>query len=272
MKLPGLQNILRKKSGIRVRRQMSLPDGVRIYAIGDIHGRSDLLRIMHSRIQQDLEDRPVDEPIVVYMGDYVDRGPDSRGVIDTLIAGPAFDAQVRFLKGNHEDALLTFLNDPAFLQMWRDYGGLETLTSYGINVPNGGFGEDWIENVHSQFKAALPKSHLAFLQALELTYTNGDFFFVHAGIRPGVPLEEQQSADVMWIRDPFLNSKRFHGKIIVHGHTPQEQPVIRKNRIGIDTGAYVTGSLTSVVIEGTSFRFLQARKPKLRVLPGVRQA
>ncbi len=272
MKAPSLMKFLNKRRSVRVRRQMSVPDGVRIYAIGDIHGRSELLRIMHGRIQQDLEDRPIEEAVLVYMGDYVDRGPDSRGVIDTLINPLGFDIEVHYLKGNHEDALLTFMHDPAFLQMWRDYGGLETLTSYGIKVPNGGFGDDWIQTVHKQFREALPKSHIAFLQSLELTYTKGDFFFVHAGIRPGVPLEEQQPADAMWIRDPFLNSKRFHGKVIVHGHTPQEQPVIRKNRIGIDTGAYVTGVLTAAVIEGTTFRFLQAKKPKLRVLPGVRRA
>ncbi len=272
MKYKRILSSLYRRRGVRMRRQMALPDGVRVYAIGDIHGRSDLLRIMQGRIQKDLEARPVDDAIVVYIGDYVDRGPDSKGVIDALIKAPPFNAEVRYLKGNHEDALLTFLDDPGFLRMWRDFGGLETLMSYGVNVPEAGVGDEWIAEVHKQFVAALPKSHLAFLRNLDLTFECGDYFFAHAGIRPGVPFAEQQAADVLWIRDPFLNSKRSHGKIVVHGHTPQEQPVIRKNRIGIDTGAFVTGALTALVAEGTQFRFVQARKPKLRVLPGVRHA
>lgn len=252
---------------VRMKRQMCLPDGVRIYAIGDIHGRSDLLRILHGRIQKDLEVRPSEECVLVYVGDYIDRGSDSKGVIDALIRGSQIAAQSVFLKGNHEDALLTFLDDPGFLRMWRDYGGLETLVSYGVNVPQGRVGDEWIMQVHRDFKTALPASHLAFLQDLQLSYENGDFFFAHAGIRPGVPMNEQQAADLLWIREPFLASKQFHGKLIVHGHTPQEQPVIKTNRIGIDTGAYITGALTAIAIEGTSFRFLQARTPQLTVLP-----
>lgn len=260
-----LTSLLQRKK-VRMKRQMCLPDGVRIYAIGDIHGRSDLLRILHGRIQQDLEERPTEEAILVYMGDYVDRGPDSKGVIDALIRGAPFDAEAIYLKGNHEDALLTFLEDPGFLRMWRDYGGMETLVSYGVKVPQGRVGDDWIAEVHNLFVTALPKSHLAFLQGLQSSYENGDFYFAHAGVRPGVRLEEQQAADLLWIREPFLGSKRFHGKIVVHGHTPQEQPVIKTNRIGIDTGAYITGALTAIAIEGTTFRFLQARNPDLALL------
>jgi len=246
----------------RMRRQMCLPDGVRVYAIGDIHGRLDLLRMLHTKIQKDLEAKPVEECILVYMGDYVDRGPHANGVISTLIRGVPFQAEAHYLKGNHEDALLTFLDDPSFLRMWRDYGGIETLASYGVRIPPVESGEDWIQETHMKFMAALPRTHLAFLQGLKLTYEKGDFFFAHAGVRPGVSLEEQQSADLLWIREPFLVSKRFHGKMVVHGHTPQEQPVIKTNRIGIDTGAYITGALTSIVIEGTTFRFLQARDTK----------
>ena len=263
---------LRPRVGGRMRRQMRLPDGVRVYAIGDVHGRADLLRILLGRIQSDLESRPVEECILVYLGDYVDRGADSKGVIDLLIKGPPFEAETHFLKGNHEDALLSFMEDPGFLRMWRDYGGMETLASYGVKVPGDGVGEEWIREVHKQFTDNLPLTHLAFLQGLELSYSKGDFGFVHAGVRPGTAFENQQAADLLWIRDPFLASKRNHGKIIVHGHTPQEQPVIKKNRLGIDTGAYITGSLTAAVIEGTTFRFLQARKPRLRVLPGMVQA
>jgi len=206
--------------------------------------------------------------VVVYLGDYVDRGPESKAVIDALIKGPPFEAETHFLKGNHEDALLSFLDDPGFLRMWRDYGGMETLQSYGVKIPSGGIGDEWIIDAHRQFSANFPESHLAFLQGLELSYALGDFGFVHAGIRPGIRFNKQQGADLMWIRDQFLASKRNHGKIIVHGHTPQEQPVIHRNRIGIDTGAYITGVLTALVLEGTTFRFIQARKTKLKVHTG----
>lgn len=256
--IPGLKPKSAQKGG-RMRRQMCLPDGMRVYAIGDIHGRLDLLRALHEKIESDLEKHRPDECVVVYLGDYVDRGPNAKGVISTLIRGLPFQAETHFLKGNHEDALLTFLEDPGFLRLWRDYGGLETLASYGIKVPYEAEGEDWINEVHYKFSAALPKTHLAFLQGLKLSYDLGDFYFTHAGVRPGVPLEDQQSADLLWIREPFLTSRRFHGKMIVHGHTPQEQPVIKTNRIGVDTGAYLTGALTALVVEGTTFRFLQAR-------------
>ncbi len=269
--MASLFDIFSKRRSVRMKRQMCLPDGVRVYAIGDIHGRSDLLRILHGRIQKDLEARPVEDCILVYLGDYIDRGPDSKGVIDALIRGAPFDAETHFLKGNHEDAMLTFLEDPGFLRMWRDYGGMETLVSYGVKVPQGRVGDDWIDGVHEQFSAALPKTHLAFMHNLELCHEVGDFFFSHAGVRPGIRIEDQQAADLLWIRDPFLGSKRFHGKLVVHGHTPQEQPVIKTNRIGIDTGAYITGALTAIVIEGTTFRFLQSRNPKLTVLPTAAQ-
>lgn len=258
--IPGIKRPTAARNG-RMRRQMCLPDGVRVYAIGDIHGRLDLLRALHEKIQRDIEANQPEETILVYVGDYVDRGPNAKGVIGTLIRGVPFQAETHYLKGNHEDALLTFLEDPGFLRLWRDYGGIETLASYGIKVPQDADGEDWINEVHYKFTAALPKTHLAFLQGLKLSYELGDFYFTHAGIRPGVPLEEQQAADLLWIREPFLTSRRFHGKMIVHGHTPQEQPVIKTNRIGIDTGAYVTGALTALVVEGTTFRFLQARQP-----------
>ncbi len=269
MRFQKLLRSFRRPSAARLRRQMRLSDDVRIYAIGDIHGRDDLLRILHGRIQQDLEDRPVSECIVVYVGDYVDRGAGSMQVIETLIKGPQLAAETHYLKGNHEDALLTFLDDPGFLRMWRDYGGMETLVSYGVKVPGDRVGDEWIREVHQQFTANLPSTHLAFLRGLELSYSKDDFCFAHAGVRPGTPLDQQQAADLLWIREPFLASKKNHGKIIVHGHTPQEQPVIKKNRLGIDTGAYITGVLTAVVIEGTTFRFLQARKPKLQVLPSA---
>lgn len=247
---------------VHMKRQMCMPDGVRVYAIGDIHGQLDLLKSLHEKIGADMKARPVEECIVVYVGDYIDRGPDSKGVISALIRGAPFQAEAHFLKGNHEDALLTFLEDPGFLLMWRDYGGVETLASYGVDVPPFSVeaADDWIQDVHQRFSAALPKTHLAFLQGLDLSYSKGDFYFCHAGVRPGVPLAEQQSADLLWIREPFLTSRRFHGKMVVHGHTPQEQPVIKTNRLGVDTGAYITGALTAAVIEGTTFRFLQARR------------
>jgi serine/threonine protein phosphatase 1 len=268
---------LRIGNPIRMKRQMCVPDGIRVYAIGDIHGQLDLLKALHKRIADDLKERPVEECILVYLGDYVDRGLDTKGVISALIRGAAIHGEAHYLKGNHEDALLTFMEDPGFLLLWRDYGGLETLRSYGVEVPpyEAGGEDAWAHDLQARFAAALPKTHLAFLRGLKLSYEKGDFYFAHAGVRPGVPLADQKAADLLWIREPFLSSRRFHGKMIVHGHTPQEQPVIKTNRIGIDTGAYITGALSAVAIEGTTFRFLQARRPTARTqntAAGVAQA
>ncbi len=169
--------------------------------------------------------------IEVYMGDYVDRGPDSRATLDIPINRSRRGNTV-FLKGNHEVFLGNVLRDPSLLTEWLHVGGLYTLMSYGLR--------------------AMPRRHLEFLSQLRLTFTCGDFFFVHAGVRPGVPLAEQQEDDLLWIREEFLQSQQNFGKFVVHGHTPVRHPELLKSRVNIDTGAYATGNLTSMTIQGTS--------------------
>ncbi|MBM7488379.1 serine/threonine protein phosphatase 1 [Bradyrhizobium sp. GM2.2] len=227
-----------------------LPDGVRIYAIGDVHGRADLLQSLLTVIDADLARSAPERAIQVFLGDYVDRGPDSRAVIDLLIERSKSHETV-CLKGNHEVFLLEVLKDPARLEEWRRYGGLLTLVSYGINPTMNPTPEQQIELIEG-LRQALPREHLSFLQQLRPSFACGDFFFVHAGVKPGVALERQKEEDLLWIREEFLESERRFGKYIVHGHTPVSVPDIRSNRINIDTGAYATGNLTLLTIQGDS--------------------
>jgi serine/threonine protein phosphatase 1 len=233
----------------RTVKQPRLPEGVRIYAFGDIHGRSDLLKQMFTIIDADLALRPISRPIEVYLGDYVDRGPDSAGTLDLLLERSLYSETV-FLKGNHETFLLDVLCDPSKLEDWRQFGGLQTLMSYGIQPtinPSAAEQADLIKVLAD----VMPADHLRFLQTLKPSFSCGDFFFVHAGVRPGIPLKEQQENDLLWIRNEFLDSNEEFGKYIVHGHTPVQEPDIRPNRINIDTGAYATGNLTLLTIQGS---------------------
>ena len=227
-----------------------LPEGVRIYAISDIHGCADLLMQLFTVIDADLARSRPRHAIQVFLGDYIDRGPDSRRTLDLLIERSKSHATV-FLKGNHEAFLIDTMDDPAKLQEWRKYGGLQTLVSYGL-TPS--LQPDLAEQVAlvKQLKKALPESHRQFLKHLRLTFTCGDFFFVHAGVRPGIRLARQREADLLWIRDAFLESEETFGKYIIHGHTPVREPDIRHNRINIDTGAYATGNLTLLTVQGSS--------------------
>ncbi len=232
------------------------PPGARIYAIGDIHGRSDLLDRMHGMIRADSADRPEAEKIVVYLGDYVDRGDDSRGVIDRLIAHPLQGFRAVALRGNHEAFLLRFLEDPEVGPAWVSNGGDATLYSYGVDWRQA-LGDGDLAALSRALGAALPPDHLAFLQNLALSDVEGDYLFVHAGIRPGVELEAQSPDDMMWIRGEFLDSGLDHGRVVVHGHTITEEPELRANRIGIDTGAFASGKLTCLVLDGATRRILQ---------------
>ncbi|OSI69592.1 serine/threonine protein phosphatase [Bradyrhizobium canariense] len=227
-----------------------LPDGVRIYAIGDVHGRADLLQSLLTVIDADLARSAPERAIQVFLGDYVDRGPDSRAVIDLLIERSKSHETV-CLKGNHEVFLLEVLKDPARLEEWRRYGGLLTLVSYGVNPTMNPTPEQQIELIEG-LRRTLPPEHLSFLQQLRPSFACGDFFFVHAGVKPGVALERQKEEDLLWIREEFLESERRFGKYVVHGHTPVSVPDIRSNRINIDTGAYATGNLTLLTIQGDS--------------------
>ena len=231
-----------------------LPEGVRIYAIGDVHGRADLLEQVFTRIDTHIAAHPVDYPIQVLVGDYIDRGPNSREVLDRLI-GRAKSSEMVLLKGNHETFVLEFLRNPSMLQSWSQMGGLETLMSYGI-TPSLNADAKMQKELATTLQATLPKSHLILLQNLQSSFSCGGFFFAHAGARPGVPLTDQREADLLWIRDEFLLYEGKFEKIIVHGHTPVRVVDMRPNRINIDTGAYATGKLTCIIIERNAVEVL----------------
>ena len=236
----------------------SVPEGVRIYAVGDIHGRADLLDHLHALIDTDFRERSTPVVHLVYLGDYVDRGPNSAGVLEQLATGPSDFVKVTLLRGNHEEMLLRFLDDPSVGPAWRQLGGLETLHSYGIDVSSV-LKDEGYPGLSARLYEAIPQHHLAMLDRLEPSFTIGDYFFCHAGVRPGIPLEQQQAEDLTWIRAPFLEAKEDFGKVVVHGHSPTDQPDLRANRINIDTGAYATGRLTCLVLEGTAQRILSTR-------------
>ena len=237
------------------------PDGTLIYAVGDIHGQ---LRLLDDLIEQIVADAlkvtGLRRRVLVFVGDYIDRGPDSSGVIERLISGlpEGFDAHC--LMGNHEAILLDFLDDPTLLEHWLTNGAEATLASYHVKAPS--FDAPIAEFVlrRDHFLAALPPSHLDFLRNLPLSVTLGGYHFVHAGIRPGVPLDRQARRDALWIRRGFLDNDEDFGCVVVHGHTPGPEPVERSNRIGIDTGAWVNGRLTALRLCGTGRQFLFAQE------------
>lgn len=238
-----------------------VPDGVRVYAIGDIHGRLDLLERLQTMIEQDWSAAPADAGRFIYLGDYVDRGSNTAGVIETLCrgsAGPLAHLDTTFLGGNHEEMLLAFLSAPSAGTEWRHLGGLETMYSYRVDVAKV-LAERGFDGLSAELQSKMPVHHLEFLNNLELSTRIGDYFFCHAGVRPGIPLGAQTARDLKWIRDEFLFSNADFGAVIVHGHSPADKPEVRANRINIDTGAYATGRLTCLVLEGNSQRFLYTR-------------
>ncbi|MCX7167381.1 MAG: metallophosphoesterase [Rhodocyclales bacterium] len=234
------------------------PDTV-IYAIGDIHGCAELLSVLHDLIMADACQRSAQRWLVVYLGDYVSRGKDSPGVVERVHAWLPEGFQRITLKGNHEDLLLRFFGGELDAgRHWFDYGGLDTLASYGVGIPNRQARDDAsVAVLRDRFVATLPKSHQDFFRSLQVSYQAGGYCFVHGGVRPGVPLAEQKDHDCMWIRKAFLDSEDDHGAVVVHGHSISTQPVLRHNRIGIDTGAYRSGVLTCLVLDGASRSFLQ---------------
>lgn len=233
----------------------SAPPGLRIYAIGDVHGRLDLLLEMAKKIEADLGLGPA-EALTIFLGDYVDRGPSSAQVVERLSGGD-FPTPLKALRGNHEDALLKFLDDAAALDDWRQFGGLATLHSYGVDVAEVLRGKGF-DRAQRSFRELLPERHRRFLASRPLSETYGDYFFCHAGVRPGLKLEEQSADDLLWIRDEFLDYSGSWEKVIVHGHTPVPAPDLRRNRINIDTGAYATSILTALVLEDRDRRFIFA--------------
>lgn len=234
-----------------------VPDGRRIYVIGDIHGRADLLLALRGQIVADAERHGASRNVVVHIGDYVDRGEDSRRVIDLLLDEPLRGFDTVHLLGNHEKSLLQFLGDASIGPHWVRYGGDATLYSFGVRPPPAAAAAADFERARRLFETNFPERFRHFLETLPYTHEEGDYLFVHAGVRPGVPLDRQAPEDLLWIREDFLYSAVPHGKMIVHGHSISEEPEIRRNRIGIDTGAFASGHLTCLVLDGAEQSFLQ---------------
>ncbi|WDI30068.1 metallophosphoesterase family protein [Hyphococcus flavus] len=229
------------------------PEGKRLYAIGDVHGRLDLLDALLDEIEKDASG--LDAAKLIFLGDYVDRGEHSRGVIDRLVELKHSKSETVFLKGNHEASMLDFLDHPDDLPHWLDWGGLETLESYGVDTSLAN------EVLANELRKNMPATHHKFLQTLKLNHIEGDYLFVHAGLRPGTPLEEQTEEDMLWIRTRFHNAPKNERPeyVVVHGHTPEERPIDDGWRINVDTGACYGGPLTAVVLEGTQRWFLSVR-------------
>lgn len=228
--------------------------GERVYCIGDIHGRLDLLQELHRMILRDAG-QGEETFRVVYLGDYIDRGMHSRGVIDELLASPLDGFETVYLAGNHERTLLDFLEHPQAAAGWLAWGGRETLASYGVPLYSNTPPDP--EETRDLLLERLPGEHLQFYRDMQLMHVSGNYLFVHAGIRPGRPLQEQSSDDLLWIRDDFTRSRQQHEYVVVHGHTISEEVEFHSNRIGIDTGAYYSGVLTCLVLQGDEQRLLQ---------------
>ena len=238
----------------------AVPEDARVYAIGDIHGRVDLLADLHRRILDDAERNAKPRMVVVYVGDYVDRGLQSRAVLDTLIGEPLEGFESIHLKGNHEAMMLQFLADSRAASGWLEIGGNATLLSYGVKPKEEQSLLKRLAEAQAQLQHNLPASHRAFLEGLKLHHTEGDYLFVHAGLKPRVALDDQRERDLLWIRDDFLESTVDHGKTVVHGHSISWEPEVKANRINVDTGAFASGVLTCLVLDGEETSFLQTKR------------
>ena len=224
----------------------ALPAGSRIYAIGDIHGQAEKLRALHRAVAEDMRRRPIAAARVIYLGDYIDWGPDSAGVLEMLAGGEATIPAIHLI-GDHEQMLLDALDgDNAAATDWLHSGGRETLTGWGIDP----------DAPRDRWAAQIPPAQLNFLRRLVLRHRAGNYLFVHAGIRPGVKSAEQTRQDLLGIREPFLSTPRGLGRVVVHGHTISAGPVIRFNRIGVDTGAGLGGNLTAAILEAGQVGFI----------------
>lgn len=234
-----------------------VPPGRRVYAVGDVHGRADLLdRLVNSILEDTARGGFEGKPVLIFLGDYVDRGFQSKDVIDILLSEKLSPFETYYLKGNHEAAMLQFLHDPSIGPRWAEFGGVETLVSYGVRPPRmRTSAEEWAA-ASQQLNDVLPPAHLSFLNNLDISVRVGDYVFVHAGVRPGVPLDQQTEHDMLWIRDEFLSDARQLGAVIVHGHTPASKPHKDSRRIGIDTGAYLSGRLTAARFEHDAVEFI----------------
>ena len=251
LKLPENTN----PSGARV------PDGMRVYAVGDMHGRVDLVRRLHDLIRADVaEVRDEATPahkVIIYLGDFVDRGNGCKELIDLLLDDPLEGFTPFYLRGNHEARMLDFLEDPEIGAEWVFWGGETTLRGYGADIENPAFGQQGWSWVRDEFQRNMPARHLSFFRATRFSHSVGDYFFAHAGVRPGVALANQDARDLMWIRKEFLESNADFGQVVVHGHTIVDDVEVRPNRIAVDTGAWRSGKLSCLVLEENQRHVLQ---------------
>jgi len=252
----GLFGLRKKAVPKPPRRPAALPAGQRVYAVGDVHGRFDLLQDLIARIEADNAARPAADVHVVMLGDLIDRGPQSREIIDYFLKGAPGFARWHFIMGNHEEMLLKLIDNPdsSLMPQFLRFGGRETFESYDapqrvLDTPD--------LYTPDTLPFYVPEEHRAFMRRMEDGILVGDYFFTHAGIRPGVALDDQEQQDLRWIRKGFLDSEADHGMIVVHGHTVLDEVEVRPNRIGIDTGAYASGKLTALGLEGTERWFIQ---------------
>jgi serine/threonine protein phosphatase 1 len=260
-------SLLRKLTGGLIGTDNGRPrgaKGARAYAVGDIHGRLDLLERILALIERDIASRPPRKNYVVFLGDLIDRGPESAGVVERLRGWRPSFARPVFLAGNHEEVLLRIVGgDASVVADWLRFGGAECAASYGIDVDFLRRAEDC--EAQRRVRESIPRAHVEFIESFADTFRFGDYLFVHAGIRPGVAVEDQARPDLRWIREPFLSDAKEHGVVVVHGHTIVAEVDERPNRIAIDTGAYQSGVLTALAIEdGERWRLATERESRAR--------
>ena len=247
----------------------AIPDGHRVYAVGDVHGHDDLLGELLGKIEADIADRPASEVTIVFLGDLIDRGPQSAAVVERLRTYRPLGVRVEFLAGNHEEVLLRILNGEGdLIADWLRFGGTQCVRSYGLS--SSALSGMPTDKAVTAIQSAIPHEHQAFLASFADTFRAGDYLFVHAGIRPGVPLGEQVQADLRWIRGPFLDHPARHEVMVVHGHTVRTEVEETPGRIGIDTGAYVHGVLTAIGLERERRWYLHAERQPSAKRSGAR--
>ena len=248
-----LSKLFRSRATVAAPALPAVPEGTVVWAVGDVHGRLDLLQPLVDAIVSDLRDAAATRRVVIFLGDYIDRGPDSRGVLKFLAGlSQIRDIEWRFLKGNHEEAMLDFLKDPTTGPTWCEYGGDATLASYGLRLPQMKHKPEVWKHLADDLDHKVTSVERDFLEGLELSLSVGDYFFAHAGARPGVALDQQSARDLMWIRNSFLDSDVEFEKVVVHGHTPTLDVHVDHRRIGVDTKAYDSGTLSALRIEGST--------------------
>jgi serine/threonine protein phosphatase 1 len=252
--IASLRQLFRSKPAMPL---PEIPFGHRVYAIGDIHGRLDLLTALIDAVEADDAARPPAQTMMILLGDLIDRGPDSAGVLDLARQWQA-RRPVRILMGNHEEMMLQSFGSIDRLKHFLRHGGRETVLSYGVDETR--YADAPFEEVHDMMLEAIPVADIEFMRSFEDQIWLGDYLFVHAGVRPGVWIESQKRTDLRWIREPFLSSEEHHGAMVVHGHTINDAAEQRDNRIGIDTGAYMSGVLTALALEGSGRRLIEARE------------